>query len=85
MLAMAITIKHFMDGQASPNTLHSIESDWLNRHRGRLQQDSRSPRLVLQAYADNLQISEDDIEYQLNWAAWDNDETTVEDVAQSQE
>jgi hypothetical protein len=42
MLAMAITIKHFMDGQASPETLRGIESDWLTRHRGRLQQDSRS-------------------------------------------
>jgi len=86
MLAMAITIKHFMDGQASAETLQGIESDWLNRHRGRLQQDSRSPRLVLRAYADNLQISEDDIEHQLDWAAWDDDESTsVEDVSQSQE
>jgi hypothetical protein len=85
MLAMAITIKHFMDGQASPETLQGIESDWLTRHRGRLQQDSRSPRLVLKAYADNLQISEDDIEHQLDWAAWDDEETTVEDVSQSQE
>jgi hypothetical protein len=85
MLAMAITIKHFMDGQASADTLQGIESDWLNRHRGRLQQDSRSPRLVLRAYADNLQISEDDIEHQLDWAAWDDDESTVEDVSQSQE
>ena len=85
MLAMAITIKHFMDGQASAETLQGIESDWLNRHRGRLQQDSRSPRLVLRAYADNLQISEDEIEHQLDWAAWDDDESTVEDVSQSQE
>jgi hypothetical protein len=85
MLAMAITINHFMDGQASSGTLQSIESDWLNRHRARLQQDSRSPRQVLRAYADNNQISEDDIELQLDWSAWDDDETTAGDVAQSQE
>ena len=85
MLAMAVTIRHFMDGQASPDTLHSIESDWLNRHRARLQQDTRSPRQVLRAYADNLQISEEDIELQIDWLAWDEDESTVEDVAQSQE
>jgi hypothetical protein len=63
----------------------SIESDWLNRHRARLQEESRSPQQVLRAYADNHQISEDDIELQLDWSACDNDETTAEDVAQSQE
>ena len=72
MLAMAITTQHFMDGQASPETLLNIESDWLARHRNRLQQDSRSPRQVLRAYADTSNISVDDIENQLDWTTWDN-------------
>ena len=62
-----------MEGQASPETLTGIESDWLARHRARLQ-DSRSPRQVLRTYADTSHLSYDDIEEQLDWATWDDDE-----------
>lgn len=72
MLAMAITTHRFMEGQASQSTLTGIESDWLARHRARLQDDSRSPRQVLRAYADTTQLSLDDIDDQLDWATWDD-------------
>ena len=73
MLAMAITTHRFMEGQASPETLSGIKSDWLACHRTRLQ-DSRLPRQVLRAYADSSHLTLDNIEEQLDWATWDYDD-----------
>ena len=73
ILAMAITTHRFMEGQASSTTLNGIESDWLARHRARLQ-DSRSPCQVLRTYAESSQLSLDEIDAQLDWATWDEDD-----------
>ena len=49
-----------------------LEEDWLAKHRERLQQtDSRTPRQILQAYADTNNLTVADIDDQIDWNAWD--------------
>ena len=77
MLAMAISLKRYMSHQTSPDTLAKIESDWLAKHRDRLKDtDSRTPRQVLRAYANDYDLTLADIDSQLEWDTWDYESLT---------
>ena len=74
MLAMAISLRRFLRDQVSTDMMTKIEEDWLAKHRERLQQtDSRTPRQILRAYADDNNLTVADINDQINWNAWDMD------------
>ena len=54
--------------------LSKIETDWLTKHRERLQQlDTRTPRQVLRAFADDNDLTIADINNQIDWTTWDYD------------
>ena len=72
MLAMAISLKRYMDQQISTNLMAKIESDWLTRYRDKLKQtDSRTPRQVLQTYTEDYDLTVANINSQIDWTAWD--------------
>lgn len=74
MLAMAISLRRFLRDQVSTEMMTKIEEDWLAKHRDRLQQtDSRTPRQILRAYADDNDLTVADINDQIDWNAWDMD------------
>ena len=74
MLAMAISLRRFLRDQVSTDMMTKIEEDWLAKHRERLQQtDSRTPRQILRAYADDNNLTVADINNQIDWNAWDMD------------
>ena len=74
MLAMAISLQHYMQNQVSTEMMTQIETAWLNKHWERLQQpDSRTPRQVLRAYADDNNLTVTDIDNQLDWNTWNDD------------
>ena len=74
MLAMAISLRCFLRDQVSTDMMTKIEEDWLAKHRDRLQQtDSRTPRQILRAYADDNDLTVADIDDQIDWNAWDMD------------
>ena len=72
MLAMAISLCRYLHDQVSTDMMTKIENDWLAKHRDRLQQtDTRTPCQILQAYADDNDLTVADIDNQLDWNAWD--------------
>ena len=81
---MAISLKRYMHNQVSSDMMTKIESDWLFKHQERLQYtDSRTPRQVLQAFANDNDLTVADIDSQIDWTEWDyesnNNLTTVTD------
>ena len=71
---MAISLRRFLRDQVSTDMMTKIEEDWLAKHRERLQQtDSRTPRQILRAYADDNNLTVADINDQIDWNAWDMD------------
>ena len=80
---MAISLCRYLRDQVSTDMMTKIEEDWLAKHCERLQQtDSRTPRQILRAYADDNDLTVADIDNQLDWNAWDlesPDNDAVED------
>ena len=82
MLAMAISLRRYLRDQVSTDMMTKIEEDWLAKHRERLQKtDSRTPRQILRAYADDNNLTVADIDNQLDWNSWDlaSPDNAVED------
>jgi hypothetical protein len=74
---MAISLKRYMSHQIPTKILAKIESDWLAKHRDKLQQtDSCTPRQVLRTYANDYDLTVADIDSQMDWAAWDYESLT---------
>jgi hypothetical protein len=74
MLAMAIGLQSYMQNQVSAKMMTQIETAWLNKHWEQLQQpDSRTPRQVLCAYADDNDLTVASIDSQLDWNTWNYD------------
>ena len=74
---MAISLKRYMSNQVTSEMMTKIESDWLAKHREKLQQqDSRTPRQVLRAFADDNDLTVADIDDQIDWTAWDYESLT---------
>ena len=72
MLAMAISLNRYMSNQVSAEMMTKIEKEWLSKHRERLQQiDTRTPRQVLRAFADDNGLTVADIDSQMDWTAWE--------------
>ena len=72
MLAMAISLHHYICDQVSMEMMTKIKNNWLSKHWERLQQtDSPTPCQILQAYANNNNLTVADIDNQLDWNAWD--------------
>ena len=77
MLAMDISLKRYMYNQVSADMMSKIETDWLSKHRERLQQlDAHTPRQVLRAFVDDNDLTIADIDSQIDWITWAYDSVT---------
>lgn len=72
MLAMAVSLNHYIQEQLTPDMVTTIETNWLERHRPQLDNIRQTPRQVLRAYADTYNYTTADIEDSLDWDTWDD-------------
>ena len=72
MLAMAVSLNHYIRDQLTPDMITTIETNWLERHRPQLDNIRQTPRQVLRAYADTYNYTTADIENSLDWDTWDD-------------
>ncbi len=62
------------------DTKNKVETEWLARWKGDLGNPSRKPRHVMKAYLDLLDMSVDDLDDQMCWEYWpDNNDISVVD------
>jgi hypothetical protein len=80
MLAMAIFLERYMKNDMSPAIRDSIEKEWLNRWRERLGNPTNTPRQVLRAYVEELDITVAGLDNQMEWDAWEDDDADVPPV-----
>jgi hypothetical protein len=80
MFTMAIFLAKYKC-DVPDNMKDKVESAWLDHWKGALSNPSRKPCRVMKAYLDLLDTSIDDIDQQMCWECWlnNNDEIIVAD------
>jgi hypothetical protein len=82
MLATAICLEWYMKHDMSTTLRDSIEKEWLDRWKERLGNPSQTPRQVLQAYVEELDITVAGLEGTMEWDYWDDD--VIDDNSQDE-
>jgi hypothetical protein len=82
MLAIAICLERYMKHDMSTTIWDSIEKEWLDRWKERLGNPSQTPRQVLRAYVEELDITVAGLDDAMEWDYWDND--VVDDDSQDE-
>ncbi len=59
-----------MKSSVSPADRDKIESAWLQRWKDRLGNPSRLPRKVMRAYLEDMDITIDVLDDQMDWECW---------------
>ncbi len=77
MLATAICLERYMKVDLSPLLRNSIEKEWLDRWKERLGNPTQTPRQVLRAYAEELDITVTGLDNRMDWDTWDDDSIDV--------
>ena len=78
MLATAICLERYMKHDMSTKIWDSIEKEWLDRWKERLGNPSQTPRQVLRAYVEELDITVAGLDDAMEWDYWDNDVVDVD-------
>ena len=73
VLAIALFIEKYKK-DLSADVKDRIESDWLARWRGSLGNPNRKPRRVMKAYLDLMDMTMDDLDDQMCWECWPDEE-----------
>jgi hypothetical protein len=76
MLAMAISLQHYLRNQVTHDTMNKIEHEWIEKHRARLDNPEKTPRQVLLAYANAHSYTTADVDHLLDWGTWDDTDPT---------
>jgi hypothetical protein len=71
MLAMAIFLEKYKR-EMSDDTKKKERTEWLARWKGDLGNPSRKPRRIMKAYLDLLDMAVDNLDDQLCWECWPN-------------
>jgi hypothetical protein len=74
MLATAICLERYMKTDLSPALRDSIEQEWLARWKERLGNPTQTPRQVLRAYVEELDITVAGLDDKMEWETWDDDD-----------
>jgi hypothetical protein len=77
---MAFCLKHYMKGHLSNAARDSIESDWVNQWKDRLENPCCNPRQLMRTYLDDLDMSDDVLDAQFDWACWDLTDEVDDDL-----
>ena len=73
MLAIAICLERYMQKDLLPMIQDSIEQEWLDRWKERLGHPTQTPRQVLQAYVEELDIIVASLDDEMEWENWVDD------------
>jgi hypothetical protein len=73
MLATAICLERYMKRDLSSTVRDSIEQDWLACWKERLGNPDKTPRQVLRAYVEELDITVAHLDDAMEWVCWDDD------------
>ena len=73
MLATAICLERYMKRDLSATLRDLIEKEWLDLWKERLSNPSQTPRHVLQAYVEELDITVAGLDNAMEWDYWDDD------------
>jgi hypothetical protein len=73
MLATAICLERYMKRDMSDSVRDAIEKDWLTRWKARLDNPDRTPRQVLRAYVEELDITVAGLDEAMEWDCWVDD------------
>jgi hypothetical protein len=79
VLAIALFIEKYKK-DLSADVKDRIESDWIARWRGSLGNPNRKPRPVMKAYLDLMDMTMDDLDDQMCWDCWPDEEIEPVDV-----
>ena len=79
MLATAICLEKYMKKDLSPSLRDQIEKEWLDRWKEKLENPVRTPRQVLRSYVDDLGISITELDAEMEWDCWDDEEDEFTD------
>ncbi len=79
ILAIALFIEKYKK-DLSADVKDRIESDWIARWRGSLGNPNRKPRRVMKAYLDLMDMTMDDLDDQMCWDCWPDEEIEPVDV-----
>ena len=79
MLAMAIALHQYRRDHLTPEIMNTIEHEWMERHRARLDNVTQTPRQVLRAYADENDYTTADIDAAMDWSIWEDDSPVDQD------
>ena len=82
MLATAICLERYMKHDISTTLRDSIEKEWLDRWKECLSNPSQTPRQVLRAYVEELDITVAGLDGAMEWDYWDDD--VVDDDSQDE-
>jgi hypothetical protein len=74
MLATAICLKRYIKKDLLPAIRDLIEQDWLSCWKERLGNPDSTPRQVLHAYIEELDIMIACLDDAMEWSCWDNDD-----------
>ena len=72
MLATAICLERYMKHDLSSKVRDSIERDWLDRWKDRLGNPDRTPRQVMRAYVEDLDITVATLDAAMEWDCWES-------------
>jgi hypothetical protein len=79
MLATAICLERYMKKDLSVAVRDTIKRDWLTRWKDRLGNPDTTPRQVLRAYVEDLDITVARLDEEMDWQCWadedDNEDT----------
>jgi hypothetical protein len=84
MLATAICLERYMKRDMSDSVRDAIKKDWLARWKDRLDNPDRTPRQVLHAYVEELDITVAGLDEAMEWECW-VDNTPSDDSNDSDE
>jgi hypothetical protein len=73
MLATAICLERYMKRDMSDSVRDAIEKDWLACWKERLDNPDRTPRQVLRAYVEDLDIPVAGLDEAMEWDCWADD------------
>jgi len=79
VLAIALFIEKYKKDLPA-DTKDRIESDWITRWKSALGNPHRKPRRVMKAYLDLMDITMDDLDEQMCWDCWPEDDVDVDIV-----
>jgi hypothetical protein len=80
MLAQALFLTKYMNHLLDDRTREKLETTWLDCWRAQLGKPSRTPRMVMQAFFDEMDMTLEDLDVQMCWNCWPGDDNPFKEL-----